>query len=98
VGEWTRREFFENKCVEKAAALGQLRRNRGGDRFGRAVGDQSNLFLGLDAETGKDSGAGAGGKFGRIGLREKMRCGFGKACDDGAPVWGSCARTRIPLR
>ena len=40
-------------------------------------------------------GAGAGREFGRVGLREQVRCGCGKACD-GELRWGNAVSGAIP--
>ena len=44
--------------------------------FGGAVGDEGDLFLGLDAQAGGDGGTGAGREFGGKVQRKQMGCGF----------------------
>jgi hypothetical protein len=94
VRERTRREVFEDESVEGASALGELGRDRGRDGLCDAIGDEGNLFVWLNTQTGEDGGAGAGDEVCGVGLREEMR-GGGEACDDRAPSNGnarSCAR------
>jgi len=81
-------DVFEDEGVKGAAAFGELRSDRGGDGLGDAVGDERNLFIGLDAQAGGDGGAGARDELSRVGLRQQVRGGCGKACDDGAPSDG----------
>ena len=94
VSKRARREVFEDEGVEGAAALFQLRSDGGGDGLGDAVGDERDLLVGLDAEAGEDGGAGAGDEFSGEGLREQVRSGCGKACDDRAPMLGCACRQR----
>jgi hypothetical protein len=63
ISERARREIFENEGVEGASAFGELRGDRGSDRLGDAVGDERDLLVGLDTQTGDDGGAGAGDEF-----------------------------------
>jgi hypothetical protein len=72
-----------------------LRCDGGGDGLRRAIGDEGDFFVWLDAETGQDGGAGAGNEFGRVVLRKQVRNGCCKAGDDGAPGNGDTARARI---
>jgi len=89
VGKRTGREVFEDECVEGAAAFLELGSDGGGDGFGDAVGDERDLLVGLNAQTSEYGGAGAGRELSRVGLREQVGRGCGKACDDDAPIGDS---------
>ena len=70
VCERARREVFKNEGIERASALGELGGNRSCDGLRHAIGDQRDLFVRLNAQTGEDGGAGAGNKLCWIGLRK----------------------------
>ena len=54
IGKGARGEVFEEECVPLAAEGGELRGEGCGDGFRGAVGDEGDLFAGVDAEAGAD--------------------------------------------
>ena len=86
VDERARGQVFEHEGVPGAAALGQLRAEGGGDGLGGAVGDERDLFGGLDAQAGGDGRARAGNEFGGVVERKKMEDGFDHAARDAGSV------------
>jgi hypothetical protein len=95
VVERTRRQIFKDEGIEWAAALCELGRDGCGNRLGDAVGDERDLFVGLNAKAGEDGGASAGDEFRWVTLRKQVRGGGCKACDDCAPSVGMDAMARI---
>ena len=97
IGERARGQIFEDEGVPGAAALGQLRGERGGDGLGGAVGDERDLFARIDAQAGGDGRARAGNEFGGVVEREQMRGGFDHAARNAGSVKRNPAVLRVYL-
>ncbi len=63
-GQRARRQIFQHKGLEGAANLDQFLRDAGGNFPARVVGDQRDLFRGLNAQAGVHRVVGAGREFG----------------------------------
>ncbi len=74
IDEWAGGEGFEDEGVPGATDAVEFRDERGGDGEAALVGDEGDLFVGLDAQAGGDRVASAGGELGGEGGGAEVWC------------------------
>jgi len=72
IDQRTRSQVFQQKRVPLATPQSQLRAQRGGNRFGSAVGDQRDLFRRINAQASGHSRQRARLEFSGIGHRKQI--------------------------